>query len=171
MRFSFDSNIVELLFLAGVLALSFFGSKIKNFFESLENEESHRGSDSYSSRRAKPLGGGASLPNRGANYRELPKRRAVKPRATPVLDADALGDIFVGTPDTIENLSAGSNGLEARRESEILIDDGAAKVDTRSTLWNLHEALADRESLERAVLLSEILDKPLALRGGDRNLF
>ena len=169
MRFSFDSNIVELLFLLGLLALSIFGSKIKNFFESLENEESHRGSDSYSSRRAKPLGGGAPLPNRGANYRELPKGRSVKPRATPALDADVLGDIFVGNPDTIEKLSAGVEGLEARRESEFLIGDEPPKV--RGTLWNLQEALADRESLERAVLLSEILDKPLALRGGDRNLF
>ena len=167
MRFNLDSNVVELLFLVGVLALSFFASKIKNFFESLENEESHKRGASSSP--GAPLKRNTAFPNRGANYSEIPKRRVVKPRAAPVLDGDVFEGIFVGNPDTIEKLSAGADELKAGRESEILIGDEPPK--SRGTLWNLHEALADRESLERAVLLSEILDKPLALRGGERNLF
>lgn len=171
MRFEIDTDFIQIVFSVLVFAILFAGAKLKNFFESIENEESHKRGASSSQDKPAPPRRNTAFPNRGANYREVPKRRDSQRRREPALEEDIFGGVFVGKADTLEKLSDAMSEHKSRPSMKASNVEGGAGADSQKApnLVGLREALADRDSLARAVLLSEILDKPLALRGGKLN--
>ena len=76
MRFDLSSDSIQFIFFIFVLIVSFLGPKIKNLFESIENEQSHE-PQRKTPQLAPRQSAGSKLKNRGANYREVPARSAI----------------------------------------------------------------------------------------------
>lgn len=159
MRFDLSSDSIQFIFFVFVLIVSFLGPKIKNLFESIENEQSHepqRNTPQLAPRQS----AGANLKNRGANYREVPARSAVAnfERSNAESPIEALEKLLRENREVREPILA-----EIKPESEVLSESSGAV--------SLQEIARDRTSLARAVIMSEILDKPLALRESKRYPF
>ena len=159
MRFDLSSDSIQFIFFIFVLIVSFLGPKIKNLFESIENEQSHE-PQRKTPQLAPRQSAGSKLKNRGANYREAPARSAVAnfERSNAESPIEALEKLRRENSEVRESVLS-----EIKPETEALPEPSGAVL--------LQEIARDRNSLARAVIMSEILDKPLALRESKRYPF
>lgn len=163
-------ELIELIALVLVFGVSFLFKKVKDFLNSIENESSHKkAKDSkvypYNQSNANSKKE-YQHKNRGADYRDAKlKKSKAKEFKSPILENFADNTPSVKTVQKVAQKSDSLNDVKIQLEPIFVYEDKNVKAQ------NLQNVLKNRDSLAQSILLSEILNKPIALRSSSDKLF